>query len=160
MPLREATGTNVAGRYYDIALPLTLTPGNYTLTIQCRDPEGNSPPPYQIGFIVPGKRNGVRASIAPNPFSQWFRLSVTNEHEFAVNLVLHIRNAMGTTVLQKVLNAHTGENEWFFSPGAFAAGLPAALPAGLYYYTISPVEATGGPSFYFESASGHLFYSP
>lgn len=156
MPLENAIGKNVGGRFYEIVLQPALSPGKYLLTIQCRDKTGHSAPPYQIHFEVTNLSGPVDVTVSPNPSDQWFRFTIQNQAPIAATLELNIRNTLGTTVFRKLLHNHTGRNECFWIPAMHSPG----IPAGLYHYTISPAEANPPPAFPAESMRGHLLYAP
>ncbi|WP_353722265.1 C25 family cysteine peptidase [Dyadobacter sp. 676] len=152
IPLRNARGMNVNGKFYEIIFQTTLSPGTYLLTVQCRDYTGHSAAPYQIRFQVPARNGQLSVSVSPNPSGQWFRFIIQNDGPGGAGLDLVVTNTAGTTVFRKLLHCHTGRNEWFWHPGT--------LPAGLYHYTIGTVEGAGNPAFPFSCARGHLQYSP
>lgn len=156
MPLENAVGKNIDGRFYEIVLQPALSPGKYLLTIQCRDKAGHSAPPYQIHFEVTGQNGPVGVTVSPNPSEQWFRFTILNQAPLAVSLELNIRNPLGTTVFRKLLHNHTGRNECFWIPAMHSPG----IPAGLYHYTIGPAEAEPPPARPAESMRGHLLYAP
>lgn len=156
VPLRNATGKNVDGKFYEIILEYAFEPGKYLLTIQCRDKAGHSASPYQIHFEVTDRSGPIEASVSPNPSGQWFRFIIQNQGTFATELELTIRNPLGTKVFRKLLHCYAGRNEWFWNPAVSSAG----LPAGVYHYTINRAEGSFPPAFPFEGVRGHLLYTP
>ncbi len=156
MPMRNAAGKNMDGRFYEIILEPALVPGKYLLTIQCRDKAGHSAPPYQIHFEVTDHSGPIEATVSPNPSGQWFRFIIRNRGPVATDFELTIRNPLGTKVFRMVLHCYAGRNEWFWNPAASYAG----LPAGVYHYTINPVEASLPPAIPIEGMRGHLLYAP
>ena len=156
MPLENAIGKNVNGKFYEIVLQPALSPGKYLLTIQCRDKMGHSAPPYQVHFEVTDHNGPVSVTVSPNPSNQWFRFTIQNQAPLVTILELNIRNPLGTMVFRKLLHNHTGRNECFWIPAMHSPG----IPAGLYHYTISPAEANPPPAFSAGSIRGHLLYAP
>ncbi len=156
LSMQSASGKNIAGRFYEIMLEPAFIPGEYLLTIQCRDKTGHSAPPYQVQFEVSAESGPISVTVSPNPSAQWFRFSVSHEGPLATDLELNIRNTVGTTVFRKLLHCHTGRNEWFWNPAIFSAG----LLAGLYHYTIGSLEALRPPAFPFKGLQGYLLYAP
>lgn len=156
MPMRNTTGKNINGRFYEIILEPALVPGKYLLTIQCCDQEGNSAAPYQIHFEVTGQSGQIDVTVSPNPSGQWFRFTIQNKAGAAADLELTIRNPLGTKVFRKLLHCYPGRNEWFWNPAIFSAG----LPAGVYHYTINRIEVGLPPAFPFKGLRGHLLYVP
>lgn len=156
MPLFSAIGRNREGKFYEIILQTTLVPGEYLLTIQCRDKTGHSAPPYQIDFEVAEHSGPITATVSPNPSDRWFRFTIQNHGLIATDLELNIRNPLGTTVFRKVLHCFVGHNECLWNPAMHSPG----IPPGLYPYTISSPEPARHAAFPFESMRGHLFYAP
>nr|WP_295929085.1 C25 family cysteine peptidase [uncultured Dyadobacter sp.] len=135
----------------ELMLPFPLTPGPYTLTVQCRDLASNLASPYQIDFTVNVQPGIVSVSVSPNPSGDWFRFSLDLQGPVRQNFILSVTNSSGTMVFQKLLTPHIGLNEWIWTPGA--------LPAGSYHYKISPDQSAGTmlPDIP-EGAQGHLHY--
>lgn len=156
LSLFSAVGKNREGKFYEIILEPELTPGKYLLTIQCRDKAGHSAPSYRIDFEVAEIDGPITARASPNPSGQWFKFTIQSHRLITTDLELSIRNALGTTVFRKVLQCFVGRNECFWNPAMHSPG----IPAGLYYYTISPAEAAHLAAFPFESMRGHLLYAP
>jgi hypothetical protein len=156
IPMRNAIGKNIDGRFYEIILETALLPGKYLLTIQCRDKAGHSSPPYQIHFEVADHSGPIAVTVSPNPSGQWFRFTIRNQGTVATDFELTIRNPLGTKVFRKLLHCYPGRNEWFWNPAVSCSG----LPAGVYHYTINPAEDSLPPAFPFEGVRGHLLYAP
>ncbi|GGM74787.1 hypothetical protein GCM10010967_02830 [Dyadobacter beijingensis] len=150
--LRNASGLNAAGSYYEITFPLALEPGDYTFTVQCRDGEGNAAAPYQIRFKVPSRPSGIKVTVSPNPSAQWFRFAIYHESPDDTDLELCIADQSGTTVFRKLLHCHTGLNEYFWWPGA--------LSPAFYHYTVGSTVSAGNKVPILEGARGHLLYAP
>lgn len=135
----------------ELTLPFPLAPGPYTLTVQCRDLGGNLANPYQIDFTVNGQSRISSFSVSPNPSDEWFRFSLDVQGPVRQNFILSVTSPSGTMIFQKLLTPHTGLNKWIWTPGT--------LPAGSYYYKITPDQSTGTtlPAIP-EGMQGHLHY--